>query len=376
MEVVNSTRMVAGYTLGMEPSGRESLVVVVKGTFRIPSEPGARLQLHEEQLPLVSSDVFFGEPGLSAPQYEVDFAPRKQCCDVLLNGHAYAPGGQPTERVTVGLRIGGWSKSFSVVGHRVWFMAGGPRATAPEPFTKMPISYDRAFGGMDLRHEDSAQHGTFMANPAGRGFHKHLRQEWLEGSALPNTEEIAAEVKRPDGHYRPMSFGVIGRHWAPRVRLAGTYDQHWLDEVAPFLPADFDTRYYQAAPPDQQLALPLGEQSVSLHNLTPDGHRQFTLPHFEAPIYIFPKRAEREELLAPLDTLVIEPDLEHVTMTWRVARSLRKSLFEIEQVIVGRKGPDWWQQREQVAFPIPIVVEPMRPRAPQPVTEHPAGEES
>jgi hypothetical protein len=362
MELINSTRMVAGYTLGMEPSGRESLVVVVKGTFRIPVEPGARLQLHEEQLPLVSSDVFFGEPGESAPRYEIDFAPRKQHCDVLLNGHAYAPAGRPAERVVVGLGVGGWSKSFAVVGNRVWFMAGGPRATAPEPFTKMPISYDCAFGGADLRHEDSAQHVAFMANPSGRGFHQHLREEWLEGSALPNTEELAAEVKRPDGNYRPMSFGVIGRHWEPRYRLAGTYDQHWLDEVAPFLPADFDARYYQSAPPDQQLTLPLAEQSVSLLNLTPDGHRQFTLPHFEAPIYIFPRHGDREDLLAPMDTLVIEPDFERVTMTWRVARSLRQNLFEIAQVMVGRKGPEWWQQREQVSFPIPIVVERMRPR--------------
>lgn len=376
MELINSTRMIAGYTLGMEPSGRELLVVAVKGTFRIPTEPGARLQLHEEQVPLVLSDVLFGTPGVSAPRYEVDFAPRKQRCDVLLNGNAYAPGGRPAERVVVGLSIGDWSKSFAAVGNRVWFMSAGPRASVPVPFTKMPISYDYAFGGVDLRHEDPAQHAAFMLNPAGRGFHKHLRREWLEGSPLPNTEEIATQVQRPDGNYRPMSFGVIGRHWEPRYRLGGTYDQHWLDEVAPFLPADFDERYYQAAPPDQQLALPLGEQSVSLLNLTRDGRRQFMLPHFEAPIHIFPKHGEREDLLAPMDTLVIEPDLERVTMTWRVARPLRKSLFEIAQVMVGRKGPEWWQQRESVSFPIPIVVEPMPPREPRPVEEQPQDEEA
>ncbi len=31
----------------------------------------------------------------------------------------------------------------------------------------------------------------------------------------------------------------------------------------PFLPADFDERYYQAAPTDQQLPIPLGEQTVT-----------------------------------------------------------------------------------------------------------------
>jgi hypothetical protein len=360
MELINATRMVAGYTMGIEPSGRELLVVVVKGTFRFPMEQGVRLQLAEEQTPLVMSDVFFGEPGLSAPKYEVDFAPKKLRCDVLLNGQAYAPGGRPAERVTVDLKVGNWSKSFDVVGDRVWYTsAAGPRASSPQPFTQMPISYDRAFGGADLRHEDPAQHAAFMPNPTGRGFHKHLKSEWLDGTPLPNTEESGAPVARPDGNYRPMSFGVIGRHWEPRFRYAGTYDQNWLDEEFPFLPADFDEQYYQAAPADQQLPVPAGERIVSLVNLTADGRRVFTMPHFEAPIYVFPKRGEREEYAAPVDTIVIEPDLERVTMTWRIARPLKRNLFEIAQVLVGRKGPEWWQQREEIAFPIRVVVESM-----------------
>lgn len=362
MELINSTRMVAGYTMGMEPSGRELLVVVVKGTFRIPAQQGAALQLHEEQLPLVMSDVFFGEPGLSAPKYEMDYAPRKARCDVLLNGHAHAPDGRPTDRVTVGLQIGDWSKSFSVVGDRVWVSAGGARATAPQPFTMTPISYDHAFGGVDQHHEDSGQHAAFAANPAGRGFHKHLTAQWLEGSPLPNTEELGVVVTQPDGPYRPMSYGVIGRHWDPRYRYAGTYDQQWLDEVFPFLPADFDQQYYQAAPLDQQLPMPAGEQLVSLVNLTPQGRSDFRLPFLEAPIHVFPKKGPREDLKAPADTILIEPDLERVTLTWRIARPLRKSLRDIAQVLVGRKGKDWWQQREQVAFPIPIIVEPLPPK--------------
>jgi len=36
LELINATRMVAGYTMGIEPSGRELLVVVIKGTFHLP----------------------------------------------------------------------------------------------------------------------------------------------------------------------------------------------------------------------------------------------------------------------------------------------------------------------------------------------------
>jgi hypothetical protein len=362
MELINATRLSAGYTMGMEPSGRELLVVVVKGTFRFPQELGARLVLHEEQMPLVMSDVFHGDPGMSAPKYEVDFAPRKHRCDVLLNGSAYAPGGRPVERVTVGLRIGTWSKSFAVVGDRVWFDAGGARATAPTPFTMMPITYDHAFGGVDLRHEDPAQHAAFMPNPSGKGYHRHLVSEWLEGSPLPNTEELGIAIDSPSGSYQPMSFGPVGRHWEPRLRYAGTYDQNWLDNEAPFLPGDFDEQYYQSAPPDQQLPKTLGETMVSLLNLTASGRQDFVLPHFEAPICIVPKDGEREDLAAQVDTIVIEPDLGRVTMCWRIARALRKNMFEIAQVLVGRKGKQWWQQREELLFPVPVVVEPWMPR--------------
>jgi hypothetical protein len=369
MELINSTRMLAGYTMGMEPSGRELLVVVIKGTFRIPEELGAPIKLHDEQVPLVMSDVFFGEPGLSAPKYEVDFAPRKQRCDVLLNASAHAPGGRPTRRVEVGVQIGNWSKHFAVVGDRVW-EAGttGIGASPTVPFTVMPISYDRAFGGTDSNHEDPAKHAAYMPNPSGRGFHKELRAEWIDGSPLPNTEELNNPVKWMEGDYKPMSFGVIGRQWEPRYRYAGTYDKDWLDKVFPFLPSDFDDQYYQAAPRDQYLPLPLGEQTIRLINMTPAGECRFLLPHLEAPVHVFPKNGEREDFKAFADTVVIEPDEGRVTMTWRVARPLKRNIFEIAQVMVGRKGKQWWQQRD-TSFPIPIVVEPMSPEKLAEVTE-------
>jgi hypothetical protein len=356
MELINATRMVAGYSMGLEPSGRELLVVVIKGTFRIPPEDGAPLRLHEEQTPLVMADVFHGEPGLSAPKYEVDFAPRKHRCDVILNGSAYAHEDQGAERVAVGVRIGAWQKTFAVVGDRMWDARGGVRATPPRPFTVMPISYDRAFGGADLRHEDPAKHAAFTRNPTGRGFHKHLVSEWVHESPLPYTEELNNPVTRPDGDYTPMALGAVGRHWDPRFRFAGTYDQNWIDNVAPFLPADFDEQYYQCAPVDQQLALPRGEQTVTLANLTPDGRRTFVLPYFEAPVTVFPKKGDRENYTALADTIIIEPDLERVSVTWRVARPLRRNMFEIGQVLVGRQGREWWQQRERLAS-FPIVVE-------------------
>jgi hypothetical protein len=107
----------------------------------------------------------------------------------------------------------------------------------------------------------------------------------------------------------------------------------------------------------------VGEQRVTLINLTPDGLREFVLPHFEAPVHIFARRGGREDFAAQADTILIEPDADRVIMTWRVSRPLKKNLFEIAQVLVGKKGSQWWQQRERPTFPIRIVVEPMPARA-------------
>lgn len=50
MELINATRMTAGYNMGPEPSGRELLMVVIKGTFVLP-KPGEQVRLHDVKLP-------------------------------------------------------------------------------------------------------------------------------------------------------------------------------------------------------------------------------------------------------------------------------------------------------------------------------------
>jgi hypothetical protein len=364
MELVNSTRMVAGQTIGLEPSGRELLVIVVKGTFRIPrgSEP---LRLADAQLPLVMADTFTGEPGFSAPVYEIDFAPRKQRCDVLLNGTAYAPGGRPTTRVEVGVRVNGIVKRFAVVGNRHWQTGiRGVSASAPEPFTTIPISYDRAFGGVDDHHDDPSKHVAFNRNPVGVGFHKDLRPEFVDGAPMPNTEEIGRSVASPDSPAPvPMSFGPVGRGWEPRIKYAGTYDDRWLDEDFPFLPPDFDEQYYQAAPLDQQVPHPSGGEEIRLINLVPEGDLSFALPVFDAPIHFFPKGGGREDAELTLDTIVMEPDQDRFMLTWRAVRPLKKSIHEVAQVLVGKKSQDWWSARDTVTFPLRLVRQPLSPES-------------
>jgi hypothetical protein len=346
MELINTTGMQAGYTQGLQTDGRELLVVVVKGTFAIP-EDGEEPTLAEEQVPLIMADTFVGEPARSSPVYEIDFAPTKKRCDVLLNGTAYAPGGKPTRRMTVGLKVGGLAKAFDVVGDRVWEAgASGIGPSYAAPFVTKSISYERAFGGIDDFHGDPSKHSAYMLNPVGCGYHSELSGGLVDGTPMPNTEERSVPVTQPHRTYHPMSFGPVGRGWEPRYRLSGTYDQDWLDNVFPFLPADFDDAYYQSAPPDQQTNHLLGGEEVTLVNLTADGRRSFRLPKVEVPIVFFPKKGDWKETAAVADTLLLEPDAGTFSICWRASLPLKRNMFEIAQVLTGRMSRGWWIAQE------------------------------
>lgn len=350
MEFLNQTKMRAGWTLGFQPDGRELLVVAVKATYSLPAN-GEAPSLAEEQVPLTEADEFTGKPGLSAILHETDYAHRKPMCDILLNGSAYAPGGRPTKSVIVSLQVGKMQKAFKVVGDRMWarrfiFFV---KPTSPKPFIQLPISYDRAFGGMDRIENKPGKIKTYLKNPIGIGYYPLTKRKGLIGKPLPNTQEIGHPVKKVKGKFQPMAFGPIGRNFEDRIPYAGTYDQKWLDTRVPFLPEDFDYRYFQAAPREQQIPYPKGEEWVELKNLTPEGLTQFQLPKVYMPVLFIPHQGQDQLVEAVIDTLLIEPDQKRFMLTWRALFPLRRNMFEIRQVIAGEMPYEWYAQRRAEA---------------------------
>lgn len=334
------------FTLGLDVSGREHVVLICKTAFLFPERDGDVCQTAETTDPPVMADTFFGEPGLSAAEYETDFATFKPQCDLLLNASAHVPGGQPTAQCTVGINIGNVRKVFDVIGHREWQESViGVAASNPHPFITMPISYDVAFGGTDDVDPDEELHDAYVDNPVGRGWHRRRNQGLLQGRPLPNTQAPDDQIEVPWGRHRPMSFGVVGRGWPERLKFAGTYDQAWLDDIFPFLPKDFDPRYFQAAPSDQQIAYPSGGELVSLLNLTPEGRTSFRLPPLEMPVVFGRRRAEDAHRTAVADTLMIEPNRRMIHITWRATLPLERDIFEVREAIVGRHGRGFWRAR-------------------------------
>lgn len=345
MELLNATKMLASYTMGIDKTGRESIVVVIKGTFNLPLD-GTEPKLCEHQPPIVEADQFSDEPGYCAVTYESEYAPFKPRCDVLVNGSAHAPKGRQVNALEVGIKVASVSKVIEVVGHRFWYTGTGSiGVTSAQPFSKMPVSYDVAFGGIDDFHPDEDKRDAYMANPFGKGFHKNLQNPLVHNTPLPNTQERGININRPDKDYKPVAFGPIGRAWPERAQYAGTYDQQWIDEVFPFLPADFDERYFQSAPADQQCDYLQGGELVQLLNFTEQGRTSFTLPRIVVPVTFFRTKGEAEHQKAIIDTLIVEPDLGTFSLIWRSSVPLKKNIFEIPQILVGTKSKGWWRAR-------------------------------
>lgn len=339
----NTTGMEAGINVAVDKEGRDFCVVVVKGTFTV-SGNGDEPRLGEEQVQLVAADEFTGEPGFSAPRSECDFARFKPLCDVLLNGGAYAPDRRPTERVTVSLRVGPLNKSFDVVGNRTWLVGASHLGISKaEPFAHMPISYNNAFGGVDNSQENPEQHRCYLLNHVGVGYHEYLAAKFLDGKPLPNTEESGDRVDSPNAKYRPMSFGPVGRAWQPRVALAGTYDTEWIEHLFPFLPGDFDDRYFQAAPADQQVPYLIGGERVQCINLSPTGTFDFVVP--KAEVRVRCRFRDRNVDANPnIDTLTIEPQRHRFTLTWRAAVPIGRKLHALREVLISHES---WSRKSR-----------------------------
>jgi hypothetical protein len=315
--------------LSIDEDGRPIVVPVVKGTFDI--QPDGRCTVAESQLPLEMSGKCWGDdPETSSYRFEPEVAFFKPGTDVVLNGHAFAPHGRATQ-VQVGLTVGAARKTALVTGDRVWFRAStGPTISLPVPFEKIPLVYERAFGGWDKRDPDPNRHACEAKNPVGAGF----RLSFDEGAALPNIEDPAMLVTSLADRPTPVGFGFVSPHWQPRAALAGTYDLVWQKTRAPYLPSDFDRRHLNAASPG--LVVPgylRGGEQVTAMGVSPRGTLAFTLPQIAPPTIRLVRRLEPDQELRPnLDTVIIEPDESRLYLLWRTYAALRNGPHDLKLI--------------------------------------------
>jgi len=170
--------------------------------------------------------------------------------EFLVHGHAFTTP-ERRQAVAVRVRLGACEKTLWVFGNRAW--AGG-RPTDPQPFERLPLTWDYAYGGPD-----------FSANPVGRGRQRSDGVQWL-----PNIELPSALLRGPQDEVVPAGFGRLDVLHPQRAALRGTYDEAWLKQHSPGFPPDLDWRHFNLAPKDQWLdSLLQGDEVFELDHLHP-----------------------------------------------------------------------------------------------------------
>lgn len=166
----------------------------------------------------------------------------KPKAELIIAGCALSPTDDPIEGIRVSARFGPFRKQLAVFGDRFWQRTEqGVRMSRPAPFLKMPIGDVQAFGGQGYTH-----------NPRGKGFGARTLLEAGFDVPLPNVENPARLIKTIEDRPTPVHFGPIPADDPARLTLLGTYDQHWIDNVSPLKPEDFNPLYHCEAPHDQR----------------------------------------------------------------------------------------------------------------------------
>jgi hypothetical protein len=116
-----------------------------------------------------------------------DYWPFKLLTDVAVIGYAFTPDGKPAIEMRVAAQVGRRVKRAQVTGQRYARLSrrsGTPVFSKPEPFTRMALNCENAYGGVDARVDPGATDetrllrwgmgldhpGAYARNPFGRGY--------------------------------------------------------------------------------------------------------------------------------------------------------------------------------------------------------------
>ncbi|HXI56146.1 MAG TPA: DUF2169 domain-containing protein [Polyangia bacterium] len=341
LEIKNLTPFAAALVPVMDARGKEGATVVVKGTFALPKARAASgaLAVADQQAKIELGDVpFFDPPEKSSVRYAAESSPTKAATDVVLVGHAYALGGRG-ETVDVVLRIGPVAKMARVFGDRKWQRAIGRwRPSDPKPFDRMPLVFERAFGGWDTTSPDPRKHAFEPRNPVGVGF-AASRLSSPEGLPLPNLEDPRFLISATKDQPAPAGFGFIGPAWTPRRERAGTYDARWKKDRFPLLPLDFDPQFFQACLPDQIVRGHLqGGEPVAISNASPSRELSFTVPRRNLEITVW-LRGQPTIHRPALDTFIVEPDENRALCVWKTTFPCPRQFLHIDLVRIRESAP-------------------------------------
>lgn len=323
-EIANTSRRALQELYLEDEQARPVLVVVLRETWHseglavVPLEPEPPIVVAGElHAPLVD-----GVTPSARLEPEVAFV--KPSTDVLLLGTA-RPASRGARQGLVRLRAGKLDKSVVVFGERRWLRgAGEPKLSAPEPFEAVSLRWEHAYGGPLERR-----------NPVGRGAFGP-GQPYVDGTRAPGLERPDQLLRAWRDQPEPAGFGVVSGGWLPRAQYAGSYDEAWSTSRMPSLPADFQRRYFQAAPADQVSRTPWrGDERLRVEGAGRAALWDVALPGRSRPTLLVRLRDRQEAPTPMLDTVVVDADAQTVALTWRASVVLTRGAHDVRGILAG-----------------------------------------
>lgn len=329
MELVNSTPLPADVTVttGLDPEGTRIGMIVAKATFTF-GEDGVEPDTQDPYA------LFDEDEETELGLLPADLLPRRDpAFEVVLLGVAHAPEGRPVPSMTVRLSVGARSRSMAVFGDRWWNTYGQPME--PEPFARMPLTWNRAFGGTAEAWFD--EHTSLDVrdpmNPLGRGFDAEARARELAEALeppetyprledrdrpLPNLEAIEQRIASPTDAPDPECWATVPMDIGfSQIRTIREIEEHGRIRN----PRQAEVRVYHRAHPDWVTSLPEAGAPVRLEGLTPEGITEFRLPRLRVLAdYVLGDRTGTRELRPHL--LALLPEERRFYLVFREAFTL------------------------------------------------------
>jgi hypothetical protein len=302
MELTNHTSLPALICRGCLDEERMCAAVVVRRTYDLA---GGELRPAAEQVWRVSPGPWDGPAGPMAGD-ELFY---RGGVDLLVLGSARAPGGRPVRQLDVTVAVGDdFRYRLAVFGDRVWRRQHGRLVPSePEPFTSIPLTLARAFGG---KYEWDELIVPFADNPDGKGY--YVQEESADGQPLPNLEDPQALIRRWQDQPEPVGVGLTPGMFGPRLRRGVEVDER-AGRIAKLHPTLFNTAF-------PALVLPKGSVTagtrVRIDGVSADGPLAFTVPPSDLRVRLrFGKQVTDVE--PAIDQLGVEPDARRVFVSYR-----------------------------------------------------------
>jgi hypothetical protein len=269
-------------------------VVIAKATFRVAD---GRAHIDDESpYPVLERDA---EVALGVLPQDVgnSFGPG---FEVMVLGAAYAPTRTPIAEHLVRLTLGSETHCIRVVGDREWVNTGDTwHIPSPRPFVRMPLTWERAFGGtVDVWiDEHSVVPARDWRNPYGRGYHPEkmvsgvIEQwgapptfpRWEDRPALPNLERIDAPVCTRDDEPEPICWAPMPKDCGLRLTSFAAAQGFRIGEPLPDrkMKADPAEMWWRSHPSLRYSGSPCGHR-VRLEGCRPNGSAwEFVVPPLE-----------------------------------------------------------------------------------------------